>query len=238
MLEVEKVSKAFGGKRVLSQISCTFDKKVITAIVGTSGSGKTTLLRCINGLETVDEGEIRIDGKKLTTRNAHKVCMHVGMVFQNFNLFEHMTVMQNLTYAPVRVRGVCIKKAHARAQELLASMRLADKSHEWPARLSGGQKQRVAICRALMLEPEILALDEPTSALDPESIRDLMTTIGLLKEQFMIIIVTHHLNFALRTADRILFMDKGLLLCDQPTEEFRVNPTSHRARLFLESADL
>lgn len=235
MISLEKLSKKYGKHYAIKDITASFDGHEVTTIIGSSGSGKSTLLRCINRLEEPTSGGVMINGIKLTNNNRRKLCLKIGMVFQNFNLFPHMTVKDNLTYSPINVLRLSPKEAITKAEELLHKFGLKDKLGASPGGLSGGQKQRVAICRALMMNPEVMLFDEPTSALDPEVIKDVIEAISLLKTQMTMIVVTHHIKFARAISDRVIFMDKGLLLCDQPAGDFFSKPKSHRARLFLEN---
>ncbi len=235
MIALDKISKKFDGHYAIKDINLTFNAKETVVIIGSSGSGKSTLLRCINHLEEPSSGKIFIDGVKLTARNRRKLCLKIGMVFQNFHLFPHMNVKENLTYGPVNVLGKSHSDAEKEAEEVLRQFGLKEKLLSMPKDLSGGQKQRVAICRALVMNPEIMLFDEPTSALDPEVIKDIIEAINMLKSKMTMIVVTHHLKFAKAIADRVIFMDRGLVLADQPVEEFFANPKSQRARLFLDN---
>lgn len=235
MIVLENVSKRYNKAYAVKDTSLVFEKKETVAIIGSSGSGKSTLLRLINGLETPTTGHVLINEKKLTQRNKMKLCLRIGMVFQAFNLFSHLNVQDNLIYAPINVlrmdRGLAIDKA----EKLLEQFGLLQKKTSFPINLSGGQKQRVAICRALMMDPEVMLFDEPTSALDPENIKDIVEIISSLKSTMTMIVVTHHIKFAKVIAERVVFMDHGIILADQPKDEFFENPKSHRARLFLEN---
>lgn len=235
MIELQNITKKYNDHYALNDVSLKFNKQETVAIIGSSGSGKSTLLRCINHLEVPDSGKVIINGIVLTSNNAHKLSLTLGMVFQNFNLFPHMSVEKNLIYAPVNVLKQNSIEAKAKAKEILSRFNLQNKLFEKPANLSGGQKQRIAICRALMMSPETILLDEPTSALDPEVIKDIIDVIIELKHDVTMLVVTHHLKFAEKIADRIIFMDKGKVLSDQEKKEFFVKPKSHRARLFLEN---
>ncbi|WP_341753826.1 amino acid ABC transporter ATP-binding protein [Candidatus Tisiphia endosymbiont of Dioctria rufipes] len=232
MIILDKVSRNYGKTYAVKDISLEFKKKETIAIIGSSGSGKSTLLRIINALEVPTSGHVLIDDKKLTQKNKRKLCLKIGMVFQAFNLFPHLNVQDNLIYAPVNILGMKQMAAIAKAEKLLERFGLKQRITAFPVNLSGGQKQRVAICRALMMDPEIMLFDEPTSALDPENIKDI---ISLFKSQMTMIVVTHHIKFAKAIADRIIFMDHGQVLADQPAVEFFEKPKSHRARLFLEN---
>jgi polar amino acid transport system ATP-binding protein len=233
MIELKNVTKKFDSHYALRDINLTFDKRETVVVIGSSGSGKSTLIRCINNLENPTSGSVLINGEKLTQKNRGKLCFKIGMVFQQFNLFPHMSVLENLTYGPRNVLHANQIDTEQKARDLLERFGIADKINSAPADLSGGQKQRAAICRALMMDPETILFDEPTSALDPEVIRDIIKIINDLKTQVTMVVITHQINFAKIIADRIIFMDKGVVLADQPAAEFFEKPTSHRARLFL-----
>lgn len=235
MIKLENISKKYDKTFAVKDVSIEFKSGETVAIIGSSGSGKSTLLRCINRLEQPTSGNVLIDNEKLTAKTARKLGLKIGMVFQNFNLFPHLNVRDNLTYAPLNVLKISKKTADERAENLLGQFGLQQKLLAYPTGLSGGQKQRVAICRALMMEPKIMLFDEPTSALDPEVIKDVIDAIAQLKSQMTIIVVTHHLKFAKAIADRIIFMDHGIILADQKADDFFEKPSSHRARLFLEN---
>ncbi|RTK92752.1 MAG: amino acid ABC transporter ATP-binding protein [Rickettsiales bacterium] len=233
MIKLEKVSKTFGNNIALKDIDLTFDKKETTVIIGSSGSGKSTLLRCINNLENPTSGSVFIDGTKLTRSNRGMLCFKIGMVFQQFNLFPHMNVLDNLIYSPINVLNKNKQDMQEKAENLLAQFSILEKQNEYPSKLSGGQKQRVAICRALMMDPDTMLFDEPTSALDPEVIKDIIEIINSLKQNMRMIVITHHIKLAKMIADRIIYMDQGLVLADQDAKEFFDKPSSHRARIFL-----
>ncbi|BBB56718.1 ABC transporter ATP-binding protein [Candidatus Megaera polyxenophila] len=235
MIALQNVSKSFAGQQVISDINLVFDKRETVVIIGPSGSGKSTLIRCINNLENPTTGAVLIDGKKLTRRNRGKLCFKIGMVFQQFHLFPHMTVLENLTYGPINVIKARLKESEEKAKGLLKQFGVLEKAYFYPMDLSGGQKQRVAIARALMMNPEIMLFDEPTSALDPEVVKDIIEIIFQLKNQITMIVITHHVKFAKIIADRVIFMDQGKVLADQPANEFFKKPNSHRARLFLQN---
>nr|WP_207146090.1 amino acid ABC transporter ATP-binding protein [Brevibacillus brevis] len=222
---------------VLKGITTNIGKGEVVAIIGPSGSGKSTLLRCINLMETPTTGTITINGQEITAPKADVmgIRQQIGMVFQHFHLFPHMTVLKNLTYAPMKVKGMSAAEAEKKARELLARVGLADKADAFPSRLSGGQKQRVAIARSLVMEPQIMLFDEPTSALDPEMVKEVLEVMkGLADSGMTMAIVTHEMRFAEEVSDRILFLDDGRLLEDTPPEEFFQKPRSERAQQFLE----
>ncbi|KAF8818941.1 amino acid ABC transporter ATP-binding protein [Rickettsia endosymbiont of Cardiosporidium cionae] len=233
MIEFRKVFKTFNQNLVLNDINLVLDKKETIVIIGSSGSGKSTLIRCINYLEVPDNGKILIDGEVLYKKNAYKLSNKIGMVFQQFYLFDNMNVVDNLTYAPIQVLKISKKEAVMRSDHLLEQFALKTKKYIIPQNLSGGQKQRVAICRALMMDPKIMLFDEPTSALDSEMIKDIVHIINGLKNKMQIIVVTHHIKFAKIIADRIIFLNNGRILSDQRAEDFFSNPSSDRARVFL-----
>lgn len=237
MIKVEKLTKQFGRLEVLKGINATIEEGQVVAIIGPSGSGKSTFLRCMNLLEKPTSGHVYINGIDMTNKktNIMKIRQNVGMVFQHFHLFPHMTVLENLTYAPLKVKRVTKKAAEDKAMELLAKVGLAEKAQEYPGRLSGGQKQRVAIARALAMEPKVMLFDEPTSALDPEMVKEVLDVMKSLADSGMTMaIVTHEMGFAREVADRVLFLEGGVLAEDSPPEEFFTNPKSQRARDFLE----
>ncbi|AFB21578.1 amino acid ABC transporter ATP-binding protein [Rickettsia canadensis] len=235
MIVLEKVCKRYSKNYAIKNIDLNFITKETTVIIGPSGSGKTTLLRILNNLEEPSSGTFLVDGKKIRQKDRRKLRLKIGMVFQNFNLFPHLTVGENLIYTPINVLNLPREKAILNAKELLEKFKLTQKFDSYPASLSGGQKQRIAIVRALMMKPEILLFDEPTSALDPENIKDVIENINLLKDQMSMVVVTHHLKFAKLIADRVIFMDQGQILANQAALDFFIKPASHRARLFLEN---
>lgn len=237
MIRVEGLSKSFGKLDVLHEITTEISKGDVVAIIGPSGSGKSTLLRCMNLLEVPTKGKVLIDGEDITAPKTDilKVRQKIGMVFQHFHLFPHMTVLQNLTYAPVKVKGMSKQAAEQKARELLARVGLAEKADVYPSRLSGGQKQRVAIARSLAMEPEIMLFDEPTSALDPEMVKEVLDVIkSLAHTGITMAIVTHEMGFAREVADRICFLDGGRLVEEADPAIFFSHPRSERAKQFLE----
>lgn len=236
MIQIKDLHKSFGDLVVLNGINLEFKEGEIVCILGPSGSGKSTLLRCINRLEEPSSGEIYIKGEQLTenTKQLRSMRQHVGMVFQHFNLFPHMTVMKNLTFSPMYEKKVKKQQAEKKAKELLERVGLLDKANTYPGKLSGGQKQRVAIARTLAMEPDIILFDEPTSALDPEMIKEVLDVIKNLADTgITMILVTHEMSFAREVSDRILFLDGGQVVEDAPPEEFFKNPKSERAKTFL-----
>jgi ABC-type polar amino acid transport system ATPase subunit len=237
VIRIEHLVKSFGPLEVLKDISTEVDAGQVVAIIGPSGSGKSTLLRCINLLETPTAGHIFVDGMDITSPKCDilKVRQNVGMVFQHFNLFPHKTVMDNLTYAPMKVKGLSKANASKIALDLLTKVGLAEKADQYPSRLSGGQKQRVAIARALAMQPNTMLFDEPTSALDPEMVKEVLDVMkGLADTGITMCIVTHEMGFAREVADRVLFLDGGYLVEDAPPEVFFSSPKSDRAQQFLE----
>nr|WP_285842838.1 amino acid ABC transporter ATP-binding protein [Rummeliibacillus stabekisii] len=229
--------KTFGNNEVLKGISTTVQDGEIIAIIGPSGSGKSTFLRCINMLETPTSGEIQINDQLITEKKTDllKIREKVGMVFQHFHLFPHKTVMENLTYAPMKVLKISKENAEKRGEELLKQVGLLEKKDEYPNRLSGGQKQRVAIARALAMEPDLMLFDEPTSALDPEMVKEVLDVMkSLTKTGMTMLIVTHEMGFAREVADRIFFLDGGQLIEDTAPTDFFNNPSTQRAKDFLE----
>ena len=236
MINVENLSKNFGDLKVLKNISTTINKGEIISIIGPSGSGKSTFLRCINKLEEPTEGHIYIDGMDLIDKNTdiNKIRERVGMVFQHFNLFPNMTVLENLTLSPVMVKKESKEEAEKYASYLLEKVGLSDKSNSYPTQLSGGQKQRIAIARALAMKPEVILFDEPTSALDPEMIKEVLDVMrDLAKEGMTMLIVTHEMGFARNVGNRILFMDNGEIIEDCSPKDFFENPTNERIKDFL-----
>ena len=236
MINVENLSKNFGDLKVLKNISTTINKGEIISIIGPSGSGKSTFLRCINKLEEPSEGHIYIDGMDLMDKNTdiNKIRERVGMVFQHFNLFPNMTVLENLTLSPIMVKKESKEEAEKYASYLLEKVGLSDKASSYPTQLSGGQKQRIAIARALAMKPEVILFDEPTSALDPEMIKEVLDVMrDLAKEGMTMLIVTHEMGFARNVGNRILFMDNGEIIEDCSPKDFFENPTNDRIKDFL-----
>jgi len=235
MIQLNNLTKTFGSQPVLKGINLSVPQGETVALIGPSGSGKSTLLRCINHLEAPSTGEIKIDGTLLTEANAGTMAKKVGMVFQQFNLFPHKTVLENITYAPIRVLKMDTKKAKNEALELLEKVGLKHKAETYPQSLSGGQKQRVAIARTLAMHPEVILFDEPTSALDPEMVKEVLEVISKLAHTgITLMIVTHEMGFAKELADRILFLDQGKIVEDAPPKTFFSSPKSARAQRFLE----
>ena len=236
MINIENLSKNFGNLKVLKNISTTINKGEVISIIGPSGSGKSTFLRCINKLEEPTEGHIYIDGMDLMDKNTdiNKIRERVGMVFQHFNLFPNMTVLENLTLSPTIVKKESKEEAEKYALYLLQKVDLSDKANSYPNQLSGGQKQRIAIARALAMKPEVILFDEPTSALDPEMIKEVLDVMrNLAKEGMTMLIVTHEVGFARNVGNRILFMDNGDIIEDCSPKDFFENPTNERIKDFL-----
>ena len=236
MISVKDLHKSFGGVTVLDGISTQVEQGDVVCIIGPSGSGKSTFLRCLNRLETPDSGQILLDGVDLTDprTDLDRQRMKMGMVFQQFNLFPHMTVLKNLTMAPMLLKKESQQTAEQRAMTLLDRVGLADRAGEYPARLSGGQKQRIAIVRALCMEPEVLLFDEPTSALDPEMVGEVLDVMKELAQSGMtMVVVTHEMGFAREVASRVLFMDQGVIMEENRPGALFENPQSPRLRSFL-----
>ena len=236
MINITNLHKNFGDLEVLKNISTEIKKGEIISIIGPSGSGKSTFLRCTNKLEEPSSGHIYIDGMDLMDKNTdiNKVRERVGMVFQHFNLFPNMTVLDNLTLSPIMVKKESKEEAEKYALSLLEKVGLSDKANSYPTQLSGGQKQRIAIARALAMKPEVILFDEPTSALDPEMIKEVLDVMrDLAKEGMTMLIVTHEMGFARNVGNRILFMDKGEIIEDCSPKEFFENPTNERIKDFL-----
>lgn len=237
MIKVENLYKQFGENEVLKNISTSIDSGEVVSIIGPSGSGKSTFLRCLNLLEIPTKGKVWINNQEITDKktNIMKVREQIGMVFQHFYLFPHLTVLENLTYAPIKVKGESREAAVAKARELLSRVGLSEKETAFPNNLSGGQKQRVAIARALAMEPELMLFDEPTSALDPEMVKEVLNVMKDLAHSGMTMaIVTHEMGFAREVSDRIIFLDEGKLLEEGSPDEFFNRPQTSRAKDFLE----
>ncbi len=233
-LKIKNLRKSFGKNKVLNGIDFELTEGERVVVLGPSGSGKSTFLRCINWMEEPTSGEIYFDGVLVTEKNIRKMRRNLGMVFQHFNLINNLTVMENLTLAPVKLKVMKRDAAEKRAKELLKHIGLPNKANAYPASLSGGQKQRIAIIRAMMLSPEVLLFDEPTSALDPESIGDVLSLIRELADRGMtIMIVTHEMSFAKEIATRIVFIDKGKIIEEGTPEEFFSHPKTPRVKEFL-----
>jgi polar amino acid transport system ATP-binding protein len=237
---VRRIWKEFGALTVLADVSLDLDTHEVLAIIGPSGSGKSTLLRCINLLEPIDDGEILLDGIDIADPefDADTARRRIGIVFQSFNLFPHLTVLDNITLAPTKVLKMSKEEAQVTAQKLLTRFDLADKRDEYPDRLSGGQQQRAAIIRALAMNPALILLDEPTSALDPELVGEVLDVIRALAEEGMtMIVVSHELGFARDVASRVLFMDEGRVVEQGPPDQVLTDPTTERAQRFLRLMD-
>jgi len=237
VINVQNLYKKFGTNEVLSDISTTISKGEVVSIIGPSGSGKSTFLRCLNLLEVPTSGSIDINGKNLTSskKNIHKIRQQIGMVFQHFHLFPHLTVLENLTYAPMKAKGIKKAEAEMKARLLLERVGLSEKETAYPNSLSGGQKQRVAIARALAMEPELMLFDEPTSALDPEMVKEVLDVMkDLAKSGMTMVVVTHEMGFAREVADRVLFLDHGVLVEEGQPNEFFSHPKTERAKDFLD----
>ncbi|MDR1363308.1 MAG: amino acid ABC transporter ATP-binding protein [Spirochaetaceae bacterium] len=243
MVKVEKLSKSFGCFAVLKNISFSVKQGEVAAVIGPSGSGKSTLLRCVTHLETIDSGSITIDGDIMAHDGVYaapavlrQLCLKVGLVFQNFNLFPHFSVLRNITEAQTRVLKRSRGESERRARDLLDKMGLSEKAAAYPCQLSGGQQQRVSIARALALDPRILFFDEPTSALDPELTAEILRVIRrLAAENMTMVIVTHEMAFAREVADRVLFMDGGVFIEEGPASSVIDNPQAERIKLFLKN---
>ncbi|MFV0635544.1 amino acid ABC transporter ATP-binding protein [Mitsuokella sp. WILCCON 0060] len=235
MIDIENLKKSFGDVEVLKGITLTIKEKEVVVIIGPSGSGKSTLLRCMNYLEQPTSGKVSVDGIVLDGEaNINKVREEVGMVFQRFNLFPHMTVLQNIMLAPIKVRHISKQEAEDTARKLLARVGLADKAESYPSQLSGGQQQRVAIARALAMKPKVMLFDEPTSALDPEMVGEVLDVMRKLAEEGMtMVIVTHEMGFAREVGDRLLFVDDGRIIEQGDPKEVFEHPQEERTRLFL-----
>ncbi|MEN6316128.1 MAG: amino acid ABC transporter ATP-binding protein [Clostridiaceae bacterium] len=236
MIEVKGLYKKFGSNEVLKGINCSVAKNEVVCIIGPSGSGKSTFLRCMNRLEEPDSGSVVIDGIEVNEKNISKVRKEVGMVFQAFNLFPHLKVIDNVTIGAVKVKNVPKEKAIEKGMELLRKVGVGEKCNEYPGSLSGGQQQRVAIARALAMDPAVMLFDEPTSALDPEIVGEVLSVMRqLAKDGMTMVVVTHEMGFARDVADRVLFMDNGIIIEEGKPSEFFTNPKEARTREFLRS---
>lgn len=236
MIKIENLHKRFGDLHVLKGINYEIHEKEVVCVIGPSGSGKSTFLRCINLLEEITDGAVYIDGVKVNNpkTDINKIRAEVGMVFQQFNLFPHMTVLDNITMAPVLIRKMNKQDAESLAYELLQKVGLREKAQNYPQQLSGGQQQRVAIARALAMKPKVMLFDEPTSALDPEMVNEVLDVIKQLANEGMtMVIVTHEMGFAREVSDRVLFMDNGVILEDGTPEEIFEHPKHERTKAFL-----
>ena len=236
MIEVKDLKKSFGKLDVLRGISEKIEEQEVVCVIGPSGSGKSTFLRCLNLLEEPTGGEVYLDGERINAPGVDidKIRERLGMVFQNFNLFPHMTVLDNVTLAPIKVKGKNKAEAEESALKILETVGLSDKAASFPASLSGGQKQRVAIARALAMEPEVMLFDEPTSALDPEMVGEVLNVMKKLAEEGMtMVIVTHEMGFAREVADRVLFIDQGVVMEQGTPEELFGSPKIERTKSFL-----
>ena len=236
IINIENVNKWFGDFQVLKDINLEVQAKQKIVVCGPSGSGKSTLIRCINRLEEHQEGKIIVDGTELSenTKNIEQIRAEVGMVFQQFNLFPHLSILDNCTLAPIWVKKMPKKQAEELAMKQLEQVQIADQAYKFPGQLSGGQQQRSAIARALCMEPKIMLFDEPTSALDPEMIKEVLDAmVNLAKGGMTMIVVTHEMGFAKEVADEVIFMDEGMIVEKNTTKEFFANPKSDRTKLFL-----
>ncbi len=236
IIKIENMNKWFGDFQVLKDINLEVEKNKKIVVCGPSGSGKSTLIRCINRLEEHQKGSIVVDGTELNenTKNIEQIRAEVGMVFQQFNLFPHLSILDNCTLAPIWVRKMPKKKAQELAMNELEKVQISDQAQKFPGQLSGGQQQRCAIARALCMEPKIMLFDEPTSALDPEMIKEVLDAmVNLAKGGMTMIVVTHEMGFAKEVADEVIFMDEGMIVEKAETKEFFANPKSDRTKLFL-----
>ena len=236
IIKIEGMNKWFGDFQVLKDIDLEVEKNKKIVVCGPSGSGKSTLIRCINRLEEHQKGKITVDGTELTenTKNIEAIRAEVGMVFQQFNLFPHLSILDNCTLAPIWVKKMPKKNAEELAMKQLEQVQIADQAQKFPGQLSGGQQQRCAIARALCMEPKIMLFDEPTSALDPEMIKEVLDAmVNLAKAGMTMIVVTHEMGFAKEVADEVIFMDEGMIVEKAETKEFFANPKSDRTKLFL-----
>jgi glutamate transport system ATP-binding protein len=237
LVELDQVKKSFGDNVVLNDVDLTVERGSAIVIAGPSGSGKSTMLRCVNGLEPIDSGEVRFDGTPVdySGKALSRLRADIGMVFQQFNLFPHMTVLDNVVLGPVKSKGVSREEGRERARRLLDRVGIPEKADEYPADLSGGQQQRVAIARALAMEPKLMLFDEPTSALDPEMIREVLDVMRqLARDGMTMLVVTHEMGFAREVCDRIVFIDEGEIVEEGPPDEFFSSAKSPRAKEFVD----
>ncbi len=238
MIKINDLHKDFGKLKVLRGVSEEIKKGEKVVIIGPSGSGKSTFLRCLNLLEEPTDGTIELNGEVINSKNVdiNKVRQKMGMVFQQFNLFPHLSIIENITLAPMKIKKMCKQDAEALAMSLLKKVGLEDKASSYPAQLSGGQQQRIAIARALAMEPEIMLFDEPTSALDPEMVGEVLDVMkDLAKQGMTMVIVTHEMGFAKEVGSRVLFMDEGVIVEQAPPQELFSNPKNERTKAFLNS---
>jgi polar amino acid transport system ATP-binding protein len=236
MIDVKHLKKSFDNLEVLADINETIEEGEVVVVIGPSGSGKSTFLRCLNLLETPDEGEVWVDGEQINVDgvDVNRVRQKMGMVFQHFNLFPHLTVMENITLAPVKLGKMTKEEAEEKGKKLLETVGLSEKADAYPIQLSGGQKQRIAIARSLAMDPEIMLFDEPTSALDPEMVGDVLDVMKkLAKNGMTMVVVTHEMGFAREVGTRILFMDEGLVMESGTPDQIFGNPQNERTKLFL-----
>ena len=236
MISIKHVSKSFGDNKVLSDINLEIPKQSVYAIIGPSGAGKSTLIRSMNALENIDQGEIFVDGISIhdAKTNINKARTEIGFVFQSFNLYAHLTVLQNVTVAPINVKKIKKAEAEKKARDILVSLGLGDKIEAYPSQLSGGQQQRVAIARSLAMDPELMLFDEPTSALDPEMIKEVLDVMrNLAKSGMTMVVVTHEMGFAREICDKIVFMDDGKIVEEATPDVFFTAPATDRAKDFL-----
>lgn len=236
IITVKNLKKSFGILEVLKDISTDIKEKEVVCVIGPSGSGKSTFLRCLNRLEEISGGDVIVNGHAISAKNANlnQIRQEVGMVFQQFNLFPHKTVLQNITYAPLKLKGLTKDQAKERAMELLKKVGLVEKANAYPSELSGGQQQRVAIARALAMQPKIMLFDEPTSALDPEMVGDVLDVMkDLAREGMTMIVVTHEMGFAKEVADRVIFMDGGYIVEENNPKALFETPQEDRTKAFL-----
>ncbi|GIT88108.1 amino acid ABC transporter ATP-binding protein [Roseobacter sp. OBYS 0001] len=236
MISIDKISKWYGDFKVLSDCTTSVTKGEVVVVCGPSGSGKSTLIKCVNGLEPVQEGRVVVDGDEVTAKKANLTALRsrIGMVFQHFELYPHMSVLENLCLAQEKVLKRSRAEAVARSEKLLTRVGMEDHASKYPSQLSGGQQQRIAIARSLAMDPIAMLFDEPTSALDPEMIKEVLDVmVELAQEGMTMMVVTHEMGFARKVADRVIFMDEGAIIEDRPTAEFFDNPASDRAKDFL-----